>query len=154
MAFCLRRFRPMAISSYPLARNVLAPFWSGTASLAFKKNYNNNNILHLTVLSDMILFYSASWRAVRFFLHLTATLNFLPPPWHLIGAVCHHADSKQWTGATMRRRCCCHLPLWRFFPPHNIALLLVFLPGSWISAPSAFMPGHSYSFITPGYLPF
>ena len=36
-ASCLRRFRPMAIPSYPLACNVLAPFWSRTALLAFKK---------------------------------------------------------------------------------------------------------------------
>ncbi len=35
-AFCLRRFRPVAIPSYPLARNVLAPFWSRTALLVFK----------------------------------------------------------------------------------------------------------------------
>ena len=53
-AFCLRRFRPMAIHSYLLARNVLAPFWSRTALLELKKKIKKyNNISHLTVLSDI-----------------------------------------------------------------------------------------------------
>ena len=162
-AFCLRRFRPMAISSsacspclgsfapngfllasipphgdifLPLARNVLAPFWSRTASLAFNPPHGD------------ILFSPPSWRC-SIFLRLTATSNFLPPPWHLIGAFRHHANAKQRTGAMMRPRRFRHLPPSRFFPHHGVALLLAFLPGSWISAPSAFTPGHSYSFITP-----
>ena len=162
-AFCLRRFRPMAISSsacspclgpyapngfllvsiphhgdifLPLARNVLAPFWSRTASLAFNPPHGD------------IPFSSPSWRC-SIFLRLTATSNFLPPPWHLIGAFRHHANAKQRTGAMMRPRRFRHLPPSRFFPHHGVALLLAFLPGSWISAPSAFTPGHSYSFITP-----
>ena len=57
----------------------------------------------------------------------------------------------------MTRCRCCHLPSLRFFPPHGHpshgVAFYAFLPGSWISAPSAFTPGHSYSFITPGYLP-
>jgi hypothetical protein len=57
-AVCLRRFRPMAISFCPLARNVLAHFWSRTASLALKQIiiYRTSRCYQIY----MILFYSAS----------------------------------------------------------------------------------------------
>jgi len=134
--FLLASIPPHGDIFLPLARNVLAPFWSRTASLAFNPPHGD------------ILFSPPSWRC-SIFLLLTATSNFLPPPWHLIGAFRHHANAKQRTGAMMRPRRFRHLPPSRFFPHHGVALLLAFLPGSWISAPSAFTPGHSYSFITP-----
>ena len=160
---CLGSFAPngFLLASIPphgdIFIRLLATFLLLFGAERLRSRLKNNNISHLTVLSDMILFIPPhgdilfsppSWRC-SIFLRLTATSNFLPLPWHLIGAFRHHANAKQRTGAMMRPRRFHHLPPSRFFPHHGVALLLAFLPGSWISAPSAFTPGHSYSFITP-----
>ena len=170
---CLGSFAPngFLLASIPPRGNIFlsacsqcsCSFLEPNGFARVKKMY----ISHLTVLSDMILF----------FVCLTAIFCFLPPHGAVWFFSLPHGDIKFSSAAVAFD--------WCFLPSHQCqttdgsndempsllssspiailpaswpsisrcCLLLAFLPGSWISAPSAFTPGHSYSFITPGYLP-